>query len=124
MPRPLMYPRRLDGDDSHVKTSSRVFVVTRTGIVDVAAAFAALLLFISDGTTILGRTIANEYLALGTFFATGLGTWAAMRKPAAPVGPNGKVVKPEPKIEASSKEEEDFIKAFVAEAEKGDSGHH
>ncbi|KZO98647.1 hypothetical protein CALVIDRAFT_562089 [Calocera viscosa TUFC12733] len=58
--------------------------------------------------TILGRKVLNEYLAIGTFTAVGLGTWAALRKPAAPAGPGGKPVKPEPKIEAGSKEEEEL----------------
>jgi hypothetical protein len=29
-------------------------------------------------SVIMGRAIKNEYLALGTLFATGLGTWASM----------------------------------------------
>jgi len=76
---------------------------------------------------ILGRAIKNEYLALGTLFATAGLTMAAMGggKKETPV-PSGKAtleqVKEAVKFNAGSSEEEEFIKKFIADAEK-DSKH-
>ncbi|KAI1798079.1 hypothetical protein LXA43DRAFT_7483 [Ganoderma leucocontextum] len=74
---------------------------------------------------ILGRAIKNEYLALGTIFGTvGLSMLATSggKKEAPAAKPTLEQVKDTVKIDASSKEEEDFIRKFVAEAEK-DSKH-
>jgi len=71
---------------------------------------------------ILGRAIKNEYLALGTIFsAVGIGMLASGGKKEAPP-PSGKStlekVKETVKFNASSSEEEEFIKKYVEEAEK------
>ncbi|KAH9896989.1 hypothetical protein C8Q73DRAFT_688018 [Cubamyces lactineus] len=73
---------------------------------------------------ILGRAIKNEYLALGTIFsAVGITMLATGGKKEAPAQkPTLAQVKDSVKIDASSKEEEEFIKNFIAEAEK-DSKH-
>ncbi|GHJ90232.1 hypothetical protein NliqN6_6634 [Naganishia liquefaciens] len=66
---------------------------------------------------IAGRAIKNEYLALGTILSTAAIAMAATsgeKKAPAPV-------QEQSNIEASSSEEADFIKNFVAEAEK--EGH-
>jgi len=64
--------------------------------------------------TILGRRIANEWLALGTFATVGtLAVYSTSGGSKAPAN-----AKPEPPVTGSSKEEEDFIKNFIAEAEK------
>ncbi|EJT99214.1 hypothetical protein DACRYDRAFT_117981 [Dacryopinax primogenitus] len=75
---------------------------------------------------ILGRPIASEYLAIGTFLLTGVGAWAATRKSAVPPAAAGaKIIKPaEVTVQGASKEEEEFIRQFVAEAEKEDKAHH
>ncbi|KAG8933558.1 hypothetical protein FRC03_005977 [Tulasnella sp. 419] len=69
---------------------------------------------------IAGRAIKNEYLALGTLLSVGALSWGltsgSSSKPKAPP-------KSEPiKVPGASGEEEDFIKAFVAEAEKAEAG--
>ncbi|RDX54645.1 hypothetical protein K466DRAFT_501894, partial [Polyporus arcularius HHB13444] len=73
---------------------------------------------------ILGRAIKNEYLALGTIFGTAGLTALAMgggKKEAAK--PTLQQVKEAVPITASSREEEDFIKKFIADAEKDSSKH-
>ncbi|KAJ9108555.1 hypothetical protein QFC19_002271 [Naganishia cerealis] len=63
---------------------------------------------------IAGRAIKNEYLALGTILSTAAIAAVSMsgdKKAPAPVEQQNN-------IEASSSEEADFIKNFVAEAEK------
>ncbi|KAH9852513.1 hypothetical protein C2E23DRAFT_825896 [Lenzites betulinus] len=69
---------------------------------------------------ILGRAIKNEYLALGTIFSTvGLTLLATGGKKEAPAAkPTLAQVKESVKVNAGSREEEDFIKNFIAEAEK------
>ncbi|CAL1709036.1 unnamed protein product [Somion occarium] len=74
---------------------------------------------------IFGRAIKNEYLALGTLLTTvGVVLAASGGKkethiPAAGAGkPVLEQVKETVPINASSKEEEEFIKKFIAEAEK------
>ncbi|KAI0765385.1 hypothetical protein C8Q74DRAFT_1288075 [Fomes fomentarius] len=70
---------------------------------------------------ILGRAIKNEYLALGTIFGTVGATLLATSggKKASPAAkPTLEQVKDSVKISASSREEEEFIKAFIADAEK------
>ncbi|TBU23646.1 hypothetical protein BD311DRAFT_810589 [Dichomitus squalens] len=70
---------------------------------------------------ILGRAIKNEYLALGTIFGTvGLSLLATSggKKDAPAAKPTLEQVKDSVKIDASSKEEEEFIRKFVADAEK------
>ncbi|KAI0251902.1 hypothetical protein BJV78DRAFT_1207610 [Lactifluus subvellereus] len=73
--------------------------------------------------TILGRAIKTEYLALGTLLSTvGLSYAAASggSKDAKPIHKQTlQEVKDSVKLDSSSKEEEEFIKNFVAEAEKG-----
>ncbi|PIL27633.1 hypothetical protein GSI_10785 [Ganoderma sinense ZZ0214-1] len=76
-------------------------------------------------SVILGRAIKNEYLALGTIFGTvGLSMLATSggKKEAPAAKPTLAQVKDTVKIDASSKEEEEFIRSFIAEAEK-DSKH-
>ena len=78
---------------------------------------------------ILGQTIKNEYLALGTMISTGLGAWAATRGGSKKAEPQGagkaalEKVKESVPFNASSSEEENFIRKFVADAEKEDSKH-
>ncbi|KAI0777298.1 hypothetical protein BD413DRAFT_467344, partial [Trametes elegans] len=69
---------------------------------------------------ILGRAIKNEYLALGTIFGTvGLTLLATGgKKEASAAKPTLEQVKQSVKVDASSREEEEFIKNFIAEAEK------
>ncbi|KAI0827073.1 hypothetical protein BC628DRAFT_1370690 [Trametes gibbosa] len=69
---------------------------------------------------ILGRAIKNEYLALGTIFGTvGIAMLSTGGKKEAPAAkPTLAQVKETVKVNAGSKEEEDFIKNFIAEAEK------
>ncbi|EPQ53438.1 hypothetical protein GLOTRDRAFT_100603 [Gloeophyllum trabeum ATCC 11539] len=64
--------------------------------------------------TILGRAVKNEYLAIGTLLGTAaLALGATGGKKDAP-----KDVKEAVKFESSSKEEADFIKKYIEEAEK------
>ncbi|KAI0674439.1 hypothetical protein C8Q78DRAFT_967479, partial [Trametes maxima] len=70
---------------------------------------------------ILGRAIKNEYLALGTIFGTvGIAALATggKKEPAPAAKPTLQQVKESVKVDASSREEEEFIKNFIAEAEK------
>ncbi|KAJ3490769.1 hypothetical protein NLI96_g1181 [Meripilus lineatus] len=74
---------------------------------------------------ILGRAIKNEYLAIGTLLGTAGLTFAAMggsKKDAHAPSGSGKQtiaqVKESVKFNAGSSEEEQFIKNFIAEAEK------
>ncbi|GAA5963166.1 hypothetical protein JCM8115_001041 [Rhodotorula mucilaginosa] len=61
------------------------------------------------GGTILGKKVANEYIALGVYGLTGLGAWAAMRG-----GSDKKVdAKVEPKATATSDEEAAFLQNFI-----------
>ncbi|KAF5334747.1 hypothetical protein D9611_012969 [Ephemerocybe angulata] len=68
---------------------------------------------------ILGRAIKNEYLALGTFATAFGGAFLATRggnKKAAPATPEqAKAAVP---INAGSKDEEEFVRNFIAAAEK------
>lgn len=77
---------------------------------------------------IFGRAIKTEYLTLGTLFTTGLLAYSSMGgKKANPTGKTmSERVNEAAPIKAASKEEEEFIKHFVAEAEKegGGSSHH
>ncbi|KAI0790332.1 hypothetical protein C8Q75DRAFT_806267 [Abortiporus biennis] len=72
---------------------------------------------------IFGRAIKNEYLAIGTLLGTAglaVASLSGGKKDAA--APSGKAtleqVKESVKINASSSEEEEFIKKFIADAEK------
>ncbi|KAH9924367.1 hypothetical protein B0H21DRAFT_151291 [Amylocystis lapponica] len=71
---------------------------------------------------ILGRAIKNEYLAIGTILGTvGLAVSLSGGKKEAPAHsgkPTLEQVKDAVKFNASSSEEEEFIKKFVADAEK------
>ncbi|KZS97122.1 hypothetical protein SISNIDRAFT_449854 [Sistotremastrum niveocremeum HHB9708] len=70
---------------------------------------------------ILGRAIKSEYIAIGTILST---VGIAL---AASGGEKKKASQPESlsqKFGASSSEEENFIKNFIAEAEKADGGKH
>ncbi|KAI0280381.1 hypothetical protein BGY98DRAFT_964117 [Russula aff. rugulosa BPL654] len=73
--------------------------------------------------TILGRAIKTEYLVLGTLFSTvGLSYAAASGgSKSAPSGSKQTLqeVKGSVKFDSSSKEEDEFIRKFVEEAEKG-----
>ncbi|KZT68902.1 hypothetical protein DAEQUDRAFT_811779 [Daedalea quercina L-15889] len=72
---------------------------------------------------ILGRAIKSEYLAIGTLAtAVGLGVFSTSGKKEAAPPSSGKspveTVKEAVKFNASSSEEEQFIKKFIEEAEK------
>ncbi|KAF9220748.1 hypothetical protein BS17DRAFT_820258 [Gyrodon lividus] len=70
---------------------------------------------------IFGRAIKNEYLTLATLFGTGTAVFASMggKKDAnAANKPLAERVKEAVPIKAESSEEEEFIKNFLAEAEK------
>ncbi|KAI0264736.1 hypothetical protein BC834DRAFT_882341 [Gloeopeniophorella convolvens] len=70
--------------------------------------------------TILGRAIKTEYLAIGTLLSTvGLAYVSSSggSKDATPKN-SLQAVRDSVKFESSSKEEEEFIKTFIAEAEK------
>ncbi|RDB16078.1 hypothetical protein Hypma_003432 [Hypsizygus marmoreus] len=76
--------------------------------------------------TILGRAIKNEYLALGVMVTTFGGAFLATRggkseKPVA--GQSVQKAKESVPINADSSEEEQFIKNFIAEAEKSEAKH-
>ncbi|KIJ63759.1 hypothetical protein HYDPIDRAFT_29110 [Hydnomerulius pinastri MD-312] len=79
-------------------------------------------------SVILGRAIKTEYLTLGTLFATGTAVFASMggKKDTSAGKPLAERVKEAVPITAGSSEEEEFIKNFMAEAEKesGGSSHH
>ncbi|KAH9974017.1 hypothetical protein BGW80DRAFT_1304831 [Lactifluus volemus] len=73
--------------------------------------------------TILGRAIKPEYLALGTLLsAVGLSyaaTSGGSKGAASGYKQTLQEVKDSVKFDSSSKEEEEFIKNFIADAEKG-----
>jgi len=77
--------------------------------------------------TILGRAIKNEHLALAVLASTFGGAWLSTRggkSQQAPIaGQSIQAVKESVPINASSSDEEQFIKDFIAEAEKGDAKH-
>ncbi|EIW55452.1 uncharacterized protein TRAVEDRAFT_49942 [Trametes versicolor FP-101664 SS1] len=78
-------------------------------------------LILAMSYVILGRAIKNEYLALGTIFGTVGATLLATggkKEPAPAAKPTLQQIKETVKVNASSSEEEDFIKNFIAEAEK------
>ncbi|KIK94209.1 hypothetical protein PAXRUDRAFT_143378, partial [Paxillus rubicundulus Ve08.2h10] len=80
-------------------------------------------------SVIFGRAIKNEYLTLGTLFATGTAVFASMggkKDASASNKPLAERVSEAVPIKAGSSEEEEFIKNFLAEAEKegGGSSHH
>ncbi|KAG2003653.1 hypothetical protein CC2G_004242 [Coprinopsis cinerea AmutBmut pab1-1] len=72
---------------------------------------------------ILGRAIKNEYLALGTF-ASAFGLAFLSTRGGDKQAPPTTVqqAKAEVPINAGSKDEEEFIKKFLAEAEKEGAG--
>ncbi|KAF8632841.1 hypothetical protein AX15_001647 [Amanita polypyramis BW_CC] len=73
---------------------------------------------------ILGRAVKNEYLSLGILTTAFGGAWLATRG-----GGNKSAAQPQSveqakasvSLNASSSEEEEFIKKFIAEAEKEDA---
>ncbi|EJD54772.1 hypothetical protein AURDEDRAFT_156550 [Auricularia subglabra TFB-10046 SS5] len=68
---------------------------------------------------IAGRQVPKYVLSLGTYGSVGLISYLATRG-----GDKKAAAKPEtPSFQSSSKDEEDFIKNFVAEAEKADAAH-
>ncbi|GAA5826612.1 hypothetical protein JCM11251_002817, partial [Rhodosporidiobolus azoricus] len=73
-------------------------------------------------STIAGKKILNEYIALGTFAVTGLGAWAATRG-----GSEKKAVAEiDPKTVSTSDDEAAFIANFVNDlehAEKASAKH-
>ncbi|KAJ2917931.1 hypothetical protein MD484_g2516, partial [Candolleomyces efflorescens] len=72
---------------------------------------------------VFGRAIKNEYLALGTFATAFTGAFLATRggeKKAPPA--DVKQAKAQVPVNAGSKDEEDFIRKFIAEAEKEGAG--
>ncbi|KII91126.1 hypothetical protein PLICRDRAFT_173026 [Plicaturopsis crispa FD-325 SS-3] len=78
-------------------------------------------------SVIFGRTIKNEYLALGTLLGTtaiALAATGGSKKDAKPAPGKStlQTIKDAVPINASSSEEEQFIKNFIAEAE-GESKH-
>lgn len=77
---------------------------------------------------IFGRAIKTEYLTLGTLFATAATAYSAMgnKDASAASKPIAERVSEAVPINAATKEEEEFIKNFIAEAEKesGGSSHH
>jgi len=82
---------------------------------------------------IAGRAIKNEYIALGIYGLTGGLVYAYRARSAAKADANKPIAKTVKerienakeavKIVAGSSEEEDFIKNFIAEAERADAGH-
>ncbi|ORY26470.1 hypothetical protein BCR39DRAFT_560509 [Naematelia encephala] len=73
--------------------------------------------------TIAGRAIKNEYLALGTIFTTiGIAVAASGGDKAKKSGPVP--VEEDANIVGSSKDEESFIRKYVADAEKEAKGAH
>ncbi|GAA6012812.1 hypothetical protein JCM10207_005369 [Rhodosporidiobolus poonsookiae] len=73
-----------------------------------ATATDALLL-----STILGRKVLNEYIALGVYGLTGLGAWAAMRGGSS----EKKVPEIDPKVQSTSAEEAAFLENFINDLE-------
>ncbi|KIM55713.1 hypothetical protein SCLCIDRAFT_133958, partial [Scleroderma citrinum Foug A] len=74
---------------------------------------------------IFGRAIKTEYLTLGTLFATAATAYSAMggkKDTTAASKPIAERVSEAVPINAASKEEEEFIKNFIAEAEKESGG--
>jgi len=76
---------------------------------------------------VFGRAIKNEHLALGVLTTAFGSAFLATRggksdKPAAGMSPQK--AKETVPINAGSSEEEDFIKNFIAAAEKEDAGKH
>ncbi|KAF8441877.1 hypothetical protein BGX38DRAFT_1203375 [Terfezia claveryi] len=71
---------------------------------------------------ILGRQVGSHYLAIATLGTTFLGSWLAMRGGSKSQDPSGK---PTPPIQASTSDEESFIKDFLkaAEAEEKKAKH-
>ncbi|KAE8215301.1 hypothetical protein CF319_g2646 [Tilletia indica] len=70
--------------------------------------------------TIAGRKILNEHIALGTFALYGVLGFAATAggdKKAAGAAPGSSSSVREPALNASSSDEEAFIKQFLADAE-------
>ncbi|KAL1407277.1 hypothetical protein Q8F55_006698 [Vanrija albida] len=71
--------------------------------------------------TIAGKAIKNEYLALGTILTTiGIAVAASGGEKKAATAPAP--IAKDTSINTGSKEEDDFIRAFVAAAEKDDAG--
>ncbi|EGG02501.1 uncharacterized protein MELLADRAFT_72769 [Melampsora larici-populina 98AG31] len=66
---------------------------------------------------IFGKKVLNEYLALGTFVAFGTGVALSMRGSKS----TSQTEIPQPVIAASSKDEEAFIRDFVANMEREDA---
>ncbi|THU98580.1 hypothetical protein K435DRAFT_777360 [Dendrothele bispora CBS 962.96] len=77
---------------------------------------------------ILGRAIKNEHIVLGVLGTVFGGTFLATRggkKDATSPGSSLEKVKESVLINASSREEEQFIRKYIAEAEKeAGHGHH
>ncbi|MBW0483233.1 hypothetical protein O181_022948 [Austropuccinia psidii MF-1] len=69
---------------------------------------------------ILGRRVLNEHLALGTLVTFGTGVAFAMRGGSTSTNKNEI---PPPVITSSSKDEENFIREFVANMEKEDAAN-
>ncbi|KAH9822621.1 hypothetical protein DFH28DRAFT_949226 [Melampsora americana] len=67
---------------------------------------------------IFGKKVLNEYLALGTFVAFGTGVTLSMRGGSKSTS---QTEIPQPVIAASSKDEEAFIRDFVANMEREDA---
>ncbi|KAL6305988.1 hypothetical protein BKA93DRAFT_824484 [Sparassis latifolia] len=76
-------------------------------------------------SVILGRAVKTEYLAIGTILgAVGLGMLSAGgKKETAAPAKTIEQVKETVKFTAGSSEEEEFIKKFVADAEKEEAKH-
>ncbi|TFK67585.1 hypothetical protein BDN72DRAFT_842855 [Pluteus cervinus] len=72
---------------------------------------------------ILGRAIKNEHFALGVLGAAFGGAWLATAgKKSTPPPKTTQEAKASVPINAGSSEEEEFIKKFIAEAEKEEAG--
>ncbi|ETW75900.1 hypothetical protein HETIRDRAFT_106543 [Heterobasidion irregulare TC 32-1] len=70
-------------------------------------------------SVVLGRAVKTEFLALGTLVGTAALSYAAASGGSKEAPKTSlQEVKDAVKIDSSSKEEEDFIKTFIAEAEK------
>lgn len=73
---------------------------------------------------IFGRAIKNEYISLGVLTTTFGGAWLATRgkkSSAMHAGQSVQQAKESVPINASSSDEEEFIKTFIKEAEKEDA---
>ncbi|KAK4052585.1 hypothetical protein OIO90_004213 [Microbotryomycetes sp. JL221] len=75
--------------------------------------------FASFASTIAGKKILNEYIALGVYGLTGLGAWAATRG-GSKAKENAKV---EPKLNASSEDEAAFLQNFINNLEHEEKAH-